>query len=513
MSAYFQQDKTSLYLDQSVRDSPCRVRFAGEESLISLSKWGGEASLTFGAGNEHSGHLEICRNEIFLKPASTRMTHHVFRKLDGERFEYDVILLKEPEKNVIEIDLEFPDGLEFFRQPSLEEVLARKAWCPPEVIDSYAVYWKNRNGLYKTGKFCHIYRPLIYDARGRKVWGRLLLNGKKLTITIPEEWLAEAAYPVVVDPVLGTQIRGAVCSYDRYHDGNIVDFSLNRQASVNRFQARSEIAGTCTSYIYSFVNMNSLQGQAVMFSESDSFFPEIRLSRNEENVSLSRVTPAWVPSTFTLSRNISNGEAIFYGYNTATSLYTYIDFANHLETMTTNGIIPDPFIPVPIPPNQSFERVQMSMYFTYTDIQHFARTILDTIGLTETLAKQFVFKRVCSDAAGVFETPVTHRGFSRKCFSPAGVSDHLSLIQKLCRLCNSFLTVEERILYLHALFRRCVSGLSAIMTISRSHGQTRLVSSFCGFIERTFGRMLLKKEELIFVSRITREIEFKGYLL
>ncbi len=488
MSAYFKEDKKSFYLDQSAQDSPCRVRFSGGETLISLSKWGGEATLLFGTGSEHQGRLEVCRNEILLKPEATAKTHHVFRKLDGERFEYDVILLKEPETNMIELGLDFPEGLEFYRQPSLEDVLAGRARCAPEVIDSYAVYWKNRNGSYKTGKFCHIYRPLIFDARGRKVWGRLLLTGKKFIITIPEDWLSEASYPVVVDPVVGTQTRGASNQVDWYGEG-FQTFFLELKTGLNRFTAASEIAGTCTSYLYSYMNDSSARAQAALFSNSGTI-PLSRLSRNETVVNLARATPAWVPSTFTLSRNIAPGETFWYGYNTPEYFYTYLDYINTFKMMWSDSYtgVPDTF-----EDDGDTYSILMSMYFSYTDIQHYVRTLLDTIGLTETLAKRYTFRRSCAEATNVTESKNTTRGMNRICTSVAGITEDLTFFQVLIRYCES--------------------GLEALGTTARSIGQYRLVASACGLVETLLERMLLKKEELIFVSRVTREIEFKGYLL
>lgn len=107
------QDRSSFYIDQSEHDCPCRVRFAEKDSLFSVSKWGGNATLTFSPGEEHEGKIEIFKNELLLKPYQTPKEQHVFRRLDTERFEYDVILLKEPLTNIINIELAFPEGLEF----------------------------------------------------------------------------------------------------------------------------------------------------------------------------------------------------------------------------------------------------------------------------------------------------------------------------------------------------------------------------------------------------------------
>ena len=84
------------------------------------------------------------------------------------------------------------------------------------VKGSYAVYHQTKAGNfpdkeYKTGKFCHIYRPLVKDADGKETWGELNIdiNKKLLTVTVDDEWLKSAVYPVIVDPTFGYTSIGA----------------------------------------------------------------------------------------------------------------------------------------------------------------------------------------------------------------------------------------------------------------------------------------------------------------
>ena len=44
---------------------------------------------------------------------------------------------------------------------------------------------------------------LVEDAQGRRFFAPLNLSGKKLKITLPAGWLAQAEFPIVVDPVIG----------------------------------------------------------------------------------------------------------------------------------------------------------------------------------------------------------------------------------------------------------------------------------------------------------------------
>ncbi|MCP4538101.1 MAG: PKD domain-containing protein, partial [Chloroflexi bacterium] len=44
---------------------------------------------------------------------------------------------------------------------------------------------------------------VVQDARGQTIYADLALQGRRLTLTVPGEWLAEAEYPVVIDPMIG----------------------------------------------------------------------------------------------------------------------------------------------------------------------------------------------------------------------------------------------------------------------------------------------------------------------
>jgi hypothetical protein len=113
-----------------------------------------------------------------------------------------VILKKEPVSNVITLNIEGAERFNFFRQPDFVH--------NPFLRGSYAVYLKETLIGQGTGKLCHIHRPKIFDALGRSVWGDLNITGGKLSITIPEWWLAHAKYPVVVDPTVGTTTLGSM---------------------------------------------------------------------------------------------------------------------------------------------------------------------------------------------------------------------------------------------------------------------------------------------------------------
>jgi hypothetical protein len=187
-----------------------------------------------------------------------------------------------------------------------------------------------------------------------------------MTITIPDSWLAEATYPMVVDPIVGTQTRGALNTIDWYEEDSWDDFYLELKMGFSRFTAGTPIAGTCTSYVYSYVNM-ACSACAVLYSDSAGM-PMNRLSRNEQFVQMQRGSPAWVPSSFSLPSPVAQGESFWYGYFTAESLYTYYDAVGTFRRMSIDDYSTPPDL-YDDEWNEQTWQVLMSAYFSYAVAQ------------------------------------------------------------------------------------------------------------------------------------------------
>lgn len=132
-------------------------------------------------------------------------------------FEYEVILKEKPKTNIISYDVN-TNGLNFWYQGELpQELLDNGDYRPDEIIDSYAIYLTEsritytEKNKYAVGKVGHIYRSKIIDANGDWVWGKFnkdLNETGILTITIPQEFLNNAIYPIIVDPTFGYMGNG-----------------------------------------------------------------------------------------------------------------------------------------------------------------------------------------------------------------------------------------------------------------------------------------------------------------
>ena len=153
---------------------------------------------------------------------------------ENGKLKWDIEFQSKPKSNTFEWSLTHSPELVFYYQPkelSATEI-ERGATRPPNVFGSYAVYcdragdYLDSNGdiivSYKTGKLCHIYRPLCKDANGVETWADLLIENGKLTITIPKVFLNTAEYPVTLDPTLGYSTEGGSSTPynggDSYHD-------------------------------------------------------------------------------------------------------------------------------------------------------------------------------------------------------------------------------------------------------------------------------------------------------
>jgi hypothetical protein len=127
---------------------------------------------------------------------------------DEGSYEFEITLLSKPKINKIEFTISHKN-IEFLYQPPVSkyeyvpgvlDIIIR----PPHVVGSYALYYKNppfttsKGKWYGMGKAFHIYRPKITDSRGISVWGELDIDevNNKLYVTIPQEFLDEAVYPV-----------------------------------------------------------------------------------------------------------------------------------------------------------------------------------------------------------------------------------------------------------------------------------------------------------------------------
>lgn len=191
-----------------------------------IKRWDNEVnfSLRWKTDDPATPELSTDRDKIvYRKGKQAFRAYHLEPGEVGEDggLEIDIVLDEKPETNVFEFTLQTKE-LDFFYQPALTpEEIADGAERPENVVGSYAVYHKskanNRVGgkAYRTGKAFHIYRPKVTDAKGNETWAELAIDEQAgvLSVTVPQNFLDEAVYPVIVDPTFGYTSVGASGDY------------------------------------------------------------------------------------------------------------------------------------------------------------------------------------------------------------------------------------------------------------------------------------------------------------
>lgn len=248
---------------------------------VKLKRWDNEANLSVRLDDDFKGaRLVEDGNKIKLKGRGKEVN---FYEID-EGFEFEVVFARKPKTNVVNFTIQ-TKGLRFLYQPEIEDKQAerrakfrgvtieeaRRQIRPENVVGSYAVYHDSKSGdyspaggkNYRAGKAYHIYRPKIIDKSGDWVWGVLNVNVDSglLTVTIPQEFLDKAVYPLTVDPTFGYTSVGGSQEYtepdwmigDRY----TVPSDTNKASSISVYIQKYYASESVKGVLYSGANVVS----------------------------------------------------------------------------------------------------------------------------------------------------------------------------------------------------------------------------------------------------------------
>ena len=402
-----------MQFKQSINDFPLTVKLGEKMPSWGLSRWSGNEGLRFVPLDDEGFILRGDRRRLLYK--GRRRSHRV-TILNDAAFEYDCILEREPDNNVITLLMEGSEKFDFFRQPDFLQ--------NPLLAGSYAVYKKETLVGEGTGKLCHIHRPEIIDAKGRRCWGDLSVVGNKLCITIPEKWLSDAAYPVIVDPTVGTSTDGSQFRWKLTPSDPLQDLCFECEISVNRFLVPDAINGACTAFAYTNRDDPEAGGRPVIYSDSGSK-PANRLSANESFMDLrvggSRPAAGWRSGNFSSNGSISSGAYIWFGISTEYFWYTRFDTgAVCYSESWGNSITPNSY------PKISYsDDLRISMYFTYTAGQNYSRTLTQGVTLNDTRRLAGAYNRIATQVAGVSSAVDKFRTILHSLFESVAVN-HVS---------------------------------------------------------------------------------------
>jgi hypothetical protein len=235
-------------------------RHSPPKPYLKMDKWDGEVSLKVQMPFETGDNPTVIGNKVRYSTADRnndlgfkiydfpkaraeepRVDIDIYPKPADEQnedggVEFDTILYEKPASNKIVFPIE-TNNLDFFYQPALNEenkdpdLTCTETECkdkdgniinsrPENVVGSYAVYYANgKSGdfsqmggkNYKAGKALHIYRPKVTDANNNSIWGELNISTESgtLTVSVDQNWLNNAVYPVTVDPTFGYTTAGS----------------------------------------------------------------------------------------------------------------------------------------------------------------------------------------------------------------------------------------------------------------------------------------------------------------
>ncbi len=163
---------------------------------LNMSRWNDEAWFNMNHPDIVDTEVEIFKDDKI--ELTVRNNTHRYSVV-GDTLAYELVLAQRPALNQVEFKIDFPEGLMFWYQPLLtQKEIDEGCERPENVVGSYAVYWKKKNNKYKTGKFCHIFRPRLIDEWGEWIWAEVEVKGKKMFFKMNSEWLNNAHYPVTL---------------------------------------------------------------------------------------------------------------------------------------------------------------------------------------------------------------------------------------------------------------------------------------------------------------------------
>lgn len=276
----------------------------------------------------------------------------IFYEKDG-RLKWDIRFSSQPADLKLTWEIKCSKGLEFYFQDELSEE-EKKEGCfrPDDIIGSYAVYCNKKHNKYKTGKLFHIPRPFVIDSNGSTEWCVISIADGSLTITLPETFMDNAAYPVTLDPTFGYTSSGG--SYGMIYP------EYNNWGSL--YNPHTAISGDILTQLHLYVRNT---GTAVTIDLAAYTITSGHLdSRLSSAVSVSVSTGDMeLRSSATISYAMAAGSTygLAFGNGTGNTQSVYDDGTGYSETSDGIGALPETWS------HGSFFNRIWSIYATYTE--------------------------------------------------------------------------------------------------------------------------------------------------
>jgi hypothetical protein len=231
----------------------------------------------------------------------------------------------------------------------------------------------------------------------------LSIAGNKLCITIPENWLSEAKYPVVVDPTIGTTTVGSQNTWN--NDGEIGEFFSEYSLMVNRVTFPETMAGTAVAFVY--VHNTDYEGtcQPVMYYDLNDA-PLVRASASEGFFDIAvggGKSPGWRSAPLSCGSPVVAGLSMWFGFSSQwfCPRFDYGAKCYWEDYYTKYGFdtpLPSLF---PMWRSDRYFDFKLSMYLDYTAPKNYTRTVIQGATLADTRKLIGAYKRNAAQTAGV----------------------------------------------------------------------------------------------------------------
>lgn len=243
----FRKSYTLNYSEGLKGSGKNKIEILKDQPTVRFKKWNGEVDM--GVTYEKvkaKAEKSFLSDKVEWKDGNEEVHAYPIKSradIEGDAFEIEVILNQKSDTNKFDFHIDNYENLNFYYQPPLNEEYpergcsetecisgGRRTYRPENVVGSYAIYHKAKKDYvigdtnYGNGKAFHVYRPKAFDSAGREKWAKLEYKDGVLTVVVPQEFLDNATYPVIVDPTFGYTSLGA--TYDCDSTGNTYYYQL-----------------------------------------------------------------------------------------------------------------------------------------------------------------------------------------------------------------------------------------------------------------------------------------------
>jgi len=279
---------------------------------IELTRWNKENSLVIRLDGYLDAAPVVAENRIDSKNGADKDQGFYVDVSIADQLKFGLVLYAKPITNSWAFKIEGWEEFDFFPQPALKNLnpdgstweLDRHGFMryrPANVNGSYAIYHKHKcnhvlgQTNYRNGKFGHFYRIRFIDSAGKWGWADLNISSGVYTVTVPQDFLDKAIYPVIANDTFG---------YAAGSSTNTFDNTLYPLANVFAAARSPSTGGTITQFSF---KGRATSGTVTISMAAYTLNVALPVSRLAAGVSITlTTTPDWRNSS-AVSQTMVNG--------------------------------------------------------------------------------------------------------------------------------------------------------------------------------------------------------------